>query len=283
MEQERKDILEAIGFFEQILQSFPDDRVSLEFLGDAYEQIGDEEKARTAWKQLVSSILKSSDVEPARAVRPRLNPYFDDPEVAMLAARLEALAHEGEARTQAAAKASSVAEKVAPAVVEVNLNPAQLRMSAAFEEVNLAWSLHEHGFLDAAEYEKLTVDMTESTGGIPDAPVSSLLSLRRMHPEKTEAAVAFLFEQHKLVPLRLDIFEIAAPLKTLLPPVYVRIRGVFPFARLGRSLLVALLNPGDATLRKEVASLAGMPCTFFLAHPDFLEDKLAEYPAPEEA
>ena len=256
----------------------PDDRVSLEFLGGAYEQVGDRVKARNAWVRLAGDILASGDAEQARAVRPRLTAYLDDPEVAMQSARLEMLIESSEAKRSASAPESG---RTAPAVPDINLKPAQLRMSAAFEEVNLAWLLHEQGFLDAAEYEQLTVWMTEGGAEIPEQPVSSLLGLHQLHPEKTDAALELLAGQYPLVPLRLDLFDIPEEVRVLLPQLYVRIRGAFPFARLGHSLQVALLNPADAKLQEEVEALAGMPCTFFLAHPAYVEGALAAYPVPE--
>lgn len=277
MDKKQTEILEAITFFEQMLQTMPDDRVSLEFLGGAYEQVGDRAKALSAWMRLADEILQAADVEQARAVRPRLTAYLDDPELAMKAARIESLIGVSVAPHAAASEPA----RSAPTAADISLKPAQLRMSAAFEEVNLAWLLHERGFLNAAEYEQLTVEMTEGGAEVPELPVSSLLGLHQLHPDKTEAALALLAGLHLLAPLRLDLFEIPEDVKTLLPVLYVRIRGAFPFARQGHSLLVALLNPADAKLKEEVEALAGMPCTFFLAHPAHLEGVLtAAYPVP---
>lgn len=277
MEQDRKDILEAIAFFEQILQTMPDDLVSLEFLGDAYEQVGEEDKARRSWKQLAQCVLKEFEVEHARSIRPRLAPYLDDQEVAMSASRLDALIREADTRKHSMV---TPAQGVGPTKLSVNLKPAQLRMAAAFEEVNLAWLLHENGFLDAVEYEDLTADMTEGGAGIPDFPVSSLLGLHRLHPDKTDAALALLHTLHHLVPLRLDLFQFTDEVKALLPIPFVRVRGAFPFAKLGSTAIVALLNPADEKLREEVEALAGCPCLFFLAHPAHLDAAWSAYPIP---
>ncbi len=43
---------EAIAFFEQMLQTMPGDRTSLEFLSVAYEQTGQSEKQRECLIQL---------------------------------------------------------------------------------------------------------------------------------------------------------------------------------------------------------------------------------------
>ena len=40
MEEPQRNISEAIAFFEQMLQTLPGDRTSLEFLTVAYEQTG---------------------------------------------------------------------------------------------------------------------------------------------------------------------------------------------------------------------------------------------------
>ena len=107
------------------------------------------------------------------------------------------------------------------------------------------------------------------------------LSARLDRAPELNQAVELLAGQYPLVPLRLDLFDIPEEVRMLLPLLYVRIRGAFPFARLGHSLQVALLNPADGKLQEEVEALAGMPCTFFLAHPAHVGGALAAYPIPE--
>jgi hypothetical protein len=276
MSEPHENVREAISFFEKMLQSMPDDRVSLEFLAGAYEQTGRQDKARAAWKQLAQGVLRARDDDQARSVRPRLEPYLGDPDLAKLATRLDALLGESPAlSSESPIMRLGGTRPAAPAAV---MEPAQLHMAAAFEEVNLAWLLHEKGFLDATEYESLTVELTEGSTDVPKEPVSALCGLQRLHPDACDAAVLVLADMFAIVPLRLDAFEIDPAVLAVLPAVFVRIKGTIPFAKLGRTLLVALLNPADRKLRAEVEALAGMPCTFYLAHPANLATALGAFP-----
>ena len=58
------------------------------------------------------------------------------------------------------------------------------------------------------------------------------------------------------------------------------LRGVLPFARLPDAILIALANPFDAPLRREIEALVGGPCLFYLAPPHGL-DELLEKLFPE--
>ena len=51
-------LFEAIGFFEKMLQTMPDDRTSLEFLAVAYEQAGEQDKQIKTLIKLSETLLK---------------------------------------------------------------------------------------------------------------------------------------------------------------------------------------------------------------------------------
>lgn len=273
MDQQHEELFEAISFFENILETLPGDPVSLEFLGGAYEQIGDRAKALEIWRRLAVAVLQSSDVEQARIVRPKLMGYLEDPEAATLTARLEALIRMGD---------EPVAEKKAVVVEEqktlVSLQPAALRMAAAAAEMDISWLLHEKGFLNAQEYERLTMEITEGDAEFPDKPISALLSLHNINPGKAEEALLYLIKHSGLVPIRLDVFAISKEMVDTLPTVYIRIRGAFPFGIQKNSLMVALLNPEDRKMREEIEEMAQCPCSFFLAHPAYIESALETFP-----
>ena len=52
---------EGIKYFEQMLQLMPDDRVTLEFLAVAYDQLGEVEKGKKAVVSLANLLLKQGD------------------------------------------------------------------------------------------------------------------------------------------------------------------------------------------------------------------------------
>ncbi len=275
MSEKTAKVREAISFFENILRTMPHDRVSLEYLGGAYEQVGDYQKACDSWKHLVEVLLKADKKAAAVAFLPRLDPYLADGEIYRLAGQLRDIEQELAARPVEDEEAPD-AESAGASRVE--LDPAQLHMAAAFEEMNLAWIFHERGFLDVAEYEKLTVDLTEIGQGVPEVPISTLCSLEQLHPDRSDQAVLLLAETYKIVPLRLEIFDITPDVAATLPAIFVRIKGAIPFAKLGNNLMVALLNPANKQLRTEVEELSQCRCTYYLAHPANLGHALSAFP-----
>ena len=72
---ETDQVIEAVSFFEQILQTMPEDRVALEVLSQAYEQAGDAAKACDLLARLARVIERDGDVDAAKALRSRLAMY----------------------------------------------------------------------------------------------------------------------------------------------------------------------------------------------------------------
>ena len=52
---------EGVKYFEQMLQLMPDDRITLEFLVVAYEQLKEPEKGRAAVISLAKLLIKQGD------------------------------------------------------------------------------------------------------------------------------------------------------------------------------------------------------------------------------
>ncbi|MFH0878873.1 MAG: hypothetical protein V2A34_04100, partial [Lentisphaerota bacterium] len=72
------EVWNAIAAFEQILEAIPNDRVALETLFEAYEQIGDKTRAMDYLLKLATSIAEESDVDAAPDIIQKLNKYAAD-------------------------------------------------------------------------------------------------------------------------------------------------------------------------------------------------------------
>ena len=88
-----------------------------------------------------------------------------------------------------------------------------------------------------------------------------------------EKAAAFVADMTNTPPIPLEAFSPSPTLLQTLPENLIRVRGAVPFAKLGDILLVALLNPADEALRRDIERRAGH-CRFFLAHPAMAEEVL---------
>ena len=73
-------INEAIAFFEQMLQTMPGDRTSLEFLSVAYEQTGQGAKQRECLIKLADCLIREKDYDNAQVIAARLSAFRSDPD-----------------------------------------------------------------------------------------------------------------------------------------------------------------------------------------------------------
>jgi tetratricopeptide (TPR) repeat protein len=84
------DVRGVIGAFKQILEALPNDHASLEALSNAYEHLGDFNKAKEYIVRLATVIINEHDAAAACALVEPFRKYtVDDPQVQMLLARLQ--------------------------------------------------------------------------------------------------------------------------------------------------------------------------------------------------
>lgn len=268
MEPESENVIPTIDHYESILKDNPQDLAALEFLADAHEQDGDLAKSLNLWTQFTESALQASDNNALQTASTRLEPYTHEPSVVTLISEIQAKLD----TSRTAANGDSSKGGAWQRTTE------EIRLAGTFEEMNLAWLLHERGLLDIGEYEELTSTLTES-GTQLEFPVSALHCLHRLHPDRSDSAVLLLSDASKLTPIRLDVFEPNPQMLEALPGSLARSRGVFVFGRVGDVMMVALLNPLDAALREEIEVSTGLKCQFFIAHPSSIDAMLAWYPA----
>lgn len=268
-------LTEAIAFFEQMLQTMPGDRTSLEFLSVAYEQTGQDAKRRECLIRLADCLVREQDFDNAQIIAARLSVYRDDPAACAAAERVAEMIQghilETAARLPGAAEREGVSEYAGgpseASFQETGMEIHALSRSASAAEMELVWYWKEHEYLPKDVCMDVLHVLTERP--VSDVPglISALALLDEQHPELTDKLMEEMQRASETPPIPLELFEIQPDAMKALSPSYVHVKGVLPFAVLGGEILVALLNPLNLALREETVARAGKPCHFFFAHP----------------
>ena len=296
MAEKEQKLEEAIGFFEQMLQSMPGDRTSLEFLVVAYEQSGQVNKRRDCLIRLADTLLREKDYDNAQVIAGYLSDFTDYPEAKDAVARVTECVQgqilKSEFRREVAGMVGSVEKSsfseagdssgVVPLIKDTGVGVHALSRSASAAEMDLVWFWKENDYLPKEMCMDVLHVLTERP--VTDTPIliSALALLDEQHPEMTERVMEAMYRVSDVPPLPLDLFELQPVAVRLLPAVFIQVKGVVPFARLGEEVLVALLNPINAELQHEVVARVGYPCHFFLAHPQMLQQAISKLVAPRE-
>ena len=251
-----KKLAEGIAYFEQMLQAMPEDRTTLEFLSVAYAQAGNKEKCRDSLVTLAKVLVKEGDLESASRIAERLDEFDDD------LAKMTAL------KVRAAA---------APAPVLTPETPTAETMAAdstvlAIREGKAAESALVTHLLSRRSIDEKTADsIMQHLEGLPESSipflVSALAFLEKEDSALAETCASHLADSTGCPPVPLASFEIGESLRKAIPEPLMRVRGAIPFGELGDVLLVAVPNPLDDKLRRQVEEAAGRHCRFFLSPP----------------
>lgn len=265
-------LLEGIHFFEQMLEANPGDQTSLEFLSVAYDQVGEEDKSRRCALRLVGVLLKEKELEKAANLAANLKSRFSDDETLGVVEQVKAALEAHQLHPTPAPTATPRETKAAPAV-EMNVHA--ISRTAVTEELDLIWTWKEEGFLDEEVCMELIHDLTERP--VSDVPmlISAMTLLDECHPQLIDGVMAAMAKKSGVAPIPLELFaDGGASLMGKLPQLYMQIRGVIPFGRLGECTLVAFLNPLSERFQQEVSTLVGGPCYFYLVHPSAVAARL---------
>lgn len=252
------ELRESIAYFEQILHVLPEDRTALEFLCVACAQLGEQEKFLKYAMDLAEIVLREKNAESAADLIEKLK-SSQDPRAQATVLKLQVLAtpkpdltYEKTERLISSA-VPSVAAQAEIALLERLIADGVLRRSlvtTAFEQLEQ---------LPATDKEFL---------------ISALLILEKENLTGAVDALVAVADAAHAPPIPLESFEISPAFVRRLPRSLVRVRGVVPFAQLGREWAVAVMNPLDDELRREVAEVLGGKCHFFLAPPLTIESVL---------
>jgi len=266
-----KELLESIAYFEQILDVLPGERTALEFLCVACSQLGDEERFLKYALTLADVILKEKNAEAASDLLAKLE-SSQDPRAQATVLKLRVLVAPKPDFVSGQDKERLSSAGVAQAVkAELELlNRLVTDKVLMKEQVKLAFDQLENPPENEGEFL-----------------ISALAILEKENlPGATDAFLAVADAAHA-PPVPLEAFELKPKEFEKLPERLIRVRGVVPFAKLKDEWAVAVLNPLDETLKREIAEELGAKCHFFLALPAAVEKAIAglgeEEAAPEGA
>lgn len=252
------DVWNAISTFEKILEAFPNDRVALETLADAYDKIGDHIHAKDYLIRLASVLLDEDEEDAANeAIRKLKEAYPDDPEAKKMIARLK-----GRKPT-----------KVMAEVLEGEEGETRRPISIA-DEMAFAWNLMQSKKLTQDEYAKVVHDLSENTTKTNTVPISTLHVLHDMNFPNINTLIAFIAVDSKIPFISLSNFECQLEVAELLPIDFIIKRGAIIFELMGHDALVAVLNPNDTKLPHDIETLTGKPCHLFLVTPPDFDNAL---------
>ncbi|MDD2454954.1 MAG: hypothetical protein PHG96_04585 [Kiritimatiellae bacterium] len=272
-------IIEAIEFFEQMLQSMPGDRTSLEFLAVAYEQTGQKEKRRDCLVSLAEALLAEKDYENAQVIAGHLSAFSDYPPaqaaVAKVFEEVQGQILKGQFQKDMEVMGGGAAASTTEGGFEdAGLAVHALSRSASAAEMDLVWMWKEREYLPKEMCMDVLHDLTDRP--VTDTPmlISALALLDEQHPEMTEALMESMQRDSEIPAIPVELFDLMPAATKLLPHVFIQVKGAVPFAVMGGEALVALMNPFNQKLQEEIAALAGRPCHFYLSHPRALAPKV---------
>ena len=253
-------LAEGVAYFEQMLEIMPDDRTTLEFLVVAYDMLGQHEKGQKSLVSLTELLVREHDIEALKGLLPRL-----------------------EASDYAPAKALyfTVSTLTAPAP---DLTPEQPKELTESEKTAIAVQ-------DALAAERSLLEMLKDAGILSDSDlklfsehlvvpnvegriflISALQILKNENSGLYEKSVEYIADHFNAPPIPLAAFEPPQSFFKAYPEQLLRLRGAVPFANVGNVMLIAVVNPADATLKTVLESKG--PCRFFLSDPTMVEAAL---------
>ncbi len=245
------EVRDAIMAFEQILEAIPNDRLALETLYDAYQQVGDKAKALEHLSRLCKVVLDDRDTAAAPGLLEKLVALADgDPAAQKLIEELKKLSAQRAAETPAVRKPDVLRRKT----VDITA------------ELAMAWSLVQAGEFSQEDYSNVVHDLTEISSKNVEVPVSVLHVLHDRGFKHLEKVLSFVVTNSGLPIIPLSSFDVQKDAYNLLPMDFMTHRGAIVFELMGAGdALVAILNPYDTELRNAVQKVVGRRCHFYLA------------------
>lgn len=263
----------AIQAFEQILEAIPNDRASLEALWNAYEQIGDYAKSKEYLIRLGSVLVDEGDADAARELIEKLASLAEeDPAARQLLDKVMKLSDGGlasltpEANKPAAPPPPSGVATAGPMTRSAPVEGVRTQFSMA-DELAFAWGLLEANQLTQEEYSSVVQDLTEMSAVESATTVSVLHVLESRAFKNLEKIMVYVSKECGTPIVSLANFDFKPEEVALLPMEFMMGRGAFAFEVLGRDALVALMNPYDKQLRKDVETILNRRCHYYMTLP----------------
>lgn len=276
-EELESQVWSAIAAFEQIVQTIPNDRVSLEALSHAYEQVGDLARSLDYLIRLVGVVVDEKDRDTADLLRERLVRYSSSDERARKAEeRLEAFLAAGPSEGQVTGPSSLPEESSAASRKAAEL---ELPASHVATELSFAWTLFQAGELTQEEYASVAQDLSEISAAKTTLTVSVLHVLQDRGNRHLDRILEFVARDTGTPMIPLSLFDVQPATFRLLPRDFVVRNGVMAYELMGHEAMVVILNPYNKTLRKQAETIVGRHCHFFLTLPsefDTVVDRLSK-------
>jgi hypothetical protein len=270
MAQVDPKMIEAIAFFEDMLQTMPKDRTALEFLAVAYEQTKQKDKRRDVLVRLVDVLLMENDYKNAKAIAEHLKAFPDYMPAMLAIERVTALAElEDVSDTTQAAVIPSQGSAFTPAkpTKEWPADVHSISHAAASAEMDLVWFWHDNEYIPKDFCMDIMNALTERPATDTPLLISAVAILDELHPEYTDLVLEKMQRTCNVPPIPVELFEPTPAALHTLPYLFCTVKGVMPFALMGNELLVVLLNPMNEDLKQEILDRSGRICHLFLAHP----------------
>lgn len=245
------EIWNAIAYFEKILEALPNDRLSLETLSNAYEKVGDHTRAKAYTLRLAQVLINEADEDGIGELLVKIRQFDqNDPEVKVAIASLESL------------KPAKLM-----AVVRDDMDQLSRRSANIAAEISMAWNLLQANKLNQEDYAHVVHDLSENSARALDVPVSTLHVLQdRNHPGFNEI-LTFIASSCHLPLISLANFDVQPNTVALLPVEFCIKRGAIVFETMSNDALVAVLNPYDTQLPRDMEDLTGKTCHRYLVTP----------------
>ncbi len=253
----------AIAAFEQIVETIPSDRVSLEALSHAYEQVGDLSRAREYLTRLADVVIEENDRNAAEFLRERfLHFAATDPIAKAAGTRIENFLNAGELP----AKQFDLNDEH-PEEEPNKEGEAESRNAHIASELSFAWTLFQASELSQEDYAVVAQDLSAISSNPSMVTVSVLHALHDRGNRNVDRIMAFAARDTSVPIIPLSLFEITETAFGLLPRDFMVRYGVMPFELMGTDVLVVLMNPYNKTLCQKVHELIGRRCHYFMTPP----------------
>lgn len=247
-------LISVTNALEQIIETVPDDMIALEMLAYLSEIRGDLDKMQESLLKLAKAIVCEGDAELAEYIHGRMIEVGLCEDMGEDVCRL--------VEQLAVKKISGGDDSFSNLIVNDS--------SQAFkvmDELSFAWRLFEAGELNSSEYADVAHDLSEMAADGHLSTISVLHCLEARAFAGMERVMAFIAQDTKVPIITLSLFDIQDTTIRLLPLDFMIKRGVIVFDLIGDDALVAVMNPVDRALRKQVEMQVKKKCHYYISLP----------------
>jgi hypothetical protein len=142
-------------------------------------------------------------------------------------------------------------------------------------ELELAWFLLQSNLITQEQYESAIGGLTESRMNTSaEASLSLLQEIRSMDRIDMEKIIDHLSAETGTPYVEISRCHISEDVAQLVPLDQCRRLGILPFGRVGKEIMVVVLNPVDKDMRRRLAAWLDAKVHFFMTSPDEFQGAL---------